>query len=330
MCWLPAAAPMILASRAVAGQSAGRVSRIPMVTSPVATSIYAGIQSAVNAAGGISRLSINGSYSGTKPDVAIVVFGESPYAEGGGDISNLEYQSGNKSDLALLAIICARRVFPVVSIFLTGRPLWVNSELNASNAFVAAWLPGSEGGGIADVIFKNNAGGINYDFSGKLSFSWPKTADQFVLNRHDADYDPLFAYGFGLTYQDTDTLGDNLDTSGGGSGQPQTVFSVPGTIEAEQYSAMSGIQTEASTDSGGGTGGGENIGYVDIGDWLEFNIDVQTSGTYLIEYRLASATGSNGFTTLINGVQIDQQDGAQYRWLAELDNPVGNGELTGR
>ena len=254
---------------------------------PGATSIYAGIQSAVNAGGGTTQLSVAGSYSGTKPDVAIVVFGESPYAEGVGDLSNIEYQSGNKSDLALLESLRAQGI-PVVSIFLTGRPLWVNSELNASNAFVAAWLPGSEGGGIADVIFKNNAGGINDDFSGKLSFSWPKNTDQFVLNRNDTDYDPLFAYGFGLTYQDTDTLGDNLDTSGGGSGQPQTTFSVPGTIEAEQYSAMNGIQTEASTDSGGGTGGGQNIGYVDIGDWLEFNIDVQTSGTYLIEYRLAS------------------------------------------
>ena len=109
-----------------------------------------------------------------------------------------------------------------------------------------------------------------------------------MLNRNDDNYDPLFAYGFGLTYQDTDTLGDDLDTSGG-SGQPQVTFSVPGTIEAEQYAAMNGILTETSTDSGGGTGGGINIGWVDVGDWLEYNIDVETSGSYLIEYRLASS-----------------------------------------
>ena len=287
---------------------------------PGGTSIYSGIQSVVNAAGGTSRLSVSGNFSGTTPDVAIVVFGEPPYAEGVGDLTNIEYQSGNKSDLALLESLRAKGI-PVVSIFLTGRPLWVNSELNASNAFVAAWLPGSEGGGIADVIFKNSAGDINYDFSGKLSFSWPKRSDQLILNRNDVDYDPLFAYGFGLTYQQTDTLGDNLDTSADGASQPQAVVSVPGTIEAEQYVAMSGIQTEASSDSGGGTGGGRNIGYVDSGDWLEYNIDVQTPGSYVVEYRLASNEGSTGFKTLVDGVEIDRQtvpnSGGWQNWLTK-------------
>ena len=273
---------------------------------PGATSIYAGIQSAVNTAGGTTSLSTNGSFTGTAPDVAIVVFGESPYAEGVGDLNSLEYQPGNKSDLALLQSLRDQDI-PVVSIFLTGRPLWVNAELNASNAFVAAWLPGTEGAGIADVIFKTSAGATNNDFTGKLSFSWPNSSDQLVLNRNDTDYDPLFAYGFGLTYQDTDTLGDNLDISNSSSGQADTLFSVPGTIEAELYASMNGIQTEASTDSGGGTGGGRNIGYVDTGDWLQYNIDVQTPGSYLIEYRLASDLGSSGFATLINGTEIDRQ-----------------------
>ncbi|MGB0445585.1 MAG: glycoside hydrolase family 3 N-terminal domain-containing protein [Porticoccaceae bacterium] len=273
---------------------------------PGGTSIYQGIQSVVNSAGGTTRLSTNGNYSGSKPDVAIVVFGESPYAEGAGDLSNIEYQAGYKSDLAMLESLKAQNI-PVISIFITGRPLWVNKELNASNAFVAAWLPGSEGGGIADVIFKAANGEINHDFTGKLSFSWPKQSNQLVLNRGDENYDPLFAYGFGLNYQDTDTLGDNLDTSDNGTGQPDIIHTVPGTIEAEQFSAMFGIQTETSTDSGGGTGGGINIGYVDVGDWLEYSIDVQIAGTYTIEYRLASDFGSDGFTTLIDGTQIDQQ-----------------------
>ena len=272
---------------------------------PGGTSIYQGIQSVVNSAGGTTRLSTNGNYSGSKPDVAIVVFGEPPYAEGAGDLSNIEYQVGNKSDLALLESLKAQNI-PVISIFVTGRPLWVNKELNASNAFVAAWLPGSEGGGIADVIFKAANGEIKHDFTGKLSFSWPKTTNQLILNRGDENYDPLFAYGFGLSYQDTDTLGDSLATDNG-NGQPDIIHTVPGIIEAEQFSAMFGIQTETSTDSGGGTGGGINVGYTDIGDWLEYNIDVQNAGTYTIEYRIASLGGSDGFTTLINGSQIDQQ-----------------------
>ena len=290
---------------------------------PGGTTIYQGIQSVVNSAGGTTRLSTSGNWSGTKPDVAIVVFGESPYAEGQGDLSNIEYQNGIKSDLAMLESLRSQDI-PVISIFITGRPLWVNKELNASDAFVAAWLPGSEGAGIADVIFKNASGDINYDFKGKLSFSWPKYTSQIIINRNDEDYDPLFPYGFGLTYQDTDTLGDDLDTSNSSSGQPQITFSVPGIIEAEQFSNMNGIQIETSTDSGGGTGGGLNIGYVDPGDWLEYNIDVQAAGTYTIEYRLASLPGSSGFRVLAGGVQIDQQfvpsTGGWQSWITRTDS----------
>ena len=300
---------------------------------PGATSIYAGIESAVTAAGGTARLSANGSFSGTAQDVAIVVFGESPYAEGVGDLTSLEYQPGNKSDLALLQSLRDQDI-PVVSIFLTGRPLWVNAELNASNAFVAAWLPGTEGAGVADVIFKTPAGATNHEFSGKLSFSWPNSASQLAVNRNDSSYDPLFAYGFGLSYQDTDTLGDNLDTSGSGGGQSDSIFSVPGTIEAELYAAMSGIQTEASTDSGGGTGGGRNIGYVDTGDWLQYNIDVQTPGSYLIEYRVASELGSSGFATLVDGIELDRQSvpntGGWQNWVtlsATIDLQAGEQTL---
>lgn len=176
---------------------------------PGATSIYDGISAIVTAAGGTARLSVNGSFSGTTPDVAIVVYGELPYAEGNGDLAGLEYQPGIKTDLALLKSLKEQNI-PIVSIFLSGRPLWLNKELNASNAFVAAWLPGSEGAGIADVIFKNASGETNYDFSGTLTHSWPNTSTQYSLNRLDEDYAPLFAYGFGLTYADTDTLGDNL------------------------------------------------------------------------------------------------------------------------
>jgi beta-glucosidase len=138
--------------------------------------------------------------------VAIVVFGETPYAEGVGDIKTLEFQPGTKTDLALLKKMKAAGV-PVVSVFLSGRPLWVNPEINASDAFVAAWLPGSEGGGIADVLVGDAAGKPRTDFRGKLSFSWPRTAGQFTLNRGDKNYAPLFAYGYGLTYASKVRLG---------------------------------------------------------------------------------------------------------------------------
>jgi len=81
----------------------------------------------------------------------------------------------------------------VVTVLVSGRPLLVNEELERSAAFVAAWLPGSEGEGIAEVLFGD------YGFSGRLGFSWPRDAEQIPVNVGDADYDPLFPYGFGIT-----------------------------------------------------------------------------------------------------------------------------------
>ncbi len=176
---------------------------------PGGTSIYAGIEQQVSKAGGTALLSVDGSYK-EKPDVAIVVFGEEPYAEGQGDIDHLYFESNNKKSLALLKKFKQQGI-PVVSIFITGRPMWVNAEINASDAFVAAWLPGSEGQGIADVILANVNDEIQNDFTGKLSFSWPKDAMQTEVNRFDENYDPLFPYGFGLVYGDKDTLTDTLD-----------------------------------------------------------------------------------------------------------------------
>lgn len=174
------------------------------------SSIYSGIEQQVSAAGGQVTLSVDGSYT-NKPDVAIVVFGEEPYAEGHGDIDNLEYQRGHKKDLALLTSLKAKGV-PVVAVFISGRPMWVNAELNASDAFVAAWLPGSEGKAIADVLLKSPTDNIQHDFTGKLSFSWPKLPTQ-IVNRFDEDYQPLFSYGYGLTYQDDTLLADLSEQS---------------------------------------------------------------------------------------------------------------------
>ncbi|WP_333573780.1 glycoside hydrolase family 3 protein [Sphingomonas sp.] len=179
---------------------------------PNGETIFAGIKAAVSAGGGTATLSADGSFT-TKPDVAIVVFGEEPYAEMRGDVRTLEFQPGDKQALALLKKLKAAGV-PVVSVFLSGRPLWVNPELNASDAFVAAWLPGSEGAGVADVLIGDKAGKPRRDFTGTLSFSWPKTAGQFTLNRGEQGYDPLFAFGYGLSYAKPGTVGALSEVSG--------------------------------------------------------------------------------------------------------------------
>ena len=189
---------------------------------PHGESIFTGIRAAVSAAGGTAELSPSGDFK-DRPDVAIVVFGENPYAEFQGDIGTVEYSPGNKPDLQLLRRLRARGI-PVVAVFLSGRPLWVNPELNASDAFVAAFLPGAEGGGIADVLFKAPDGTVAHDFHGKLSFSWPRTPQQAAVNRIPVGGDrpgakatasgasasvaaanasgasPLFPYGYGLRY----------------------------------------------------------------------------------------------------------------------------------
>ncbi len=172
---------------------------------PNGQSIWSGIEQAARAGGGKATLAADGAFT-TKPDVAIVVFGETPYAEFTGDRPSLEYSPDDKSDLALLRTLKAAGV-PTVAVFLSGRPLWVNPELNAADAFVAAFLPGTEGGGVADVLIAGKDGRSANDFRGKLSFSWPRRIDQNVLNRRDAGYDPLFPLGYGLTYAAGATLG---------------------------------------------------------------------------------------------------------------------------
>ncbi|WP_184088299.1 glycoside hydrolase family 3 protein [Sphingomonas xinjiangensis] len=165
---------------------------------PNGETIFSGIRKAVEAGGGTATYSPDGNFT-AQPDVAIVVFGEQPYAEMRGDVRTLEFQPGDKQALALLKRYKDAGV-PVVSVFLSGRPLWVNPELNASDAFVAAWLPGSEGAGVADVLIGNAAGKARRDFTGRLSYSWPKTAAQFNLNKGKPGYNPLFPLGYGLSY----------------------------------------------------------------------------------------------------------------------------------
>jgi beta-glucosidase len=159
---------------------------------PGATSIYQGLKAEIDAAGGQALLSPDGT-APQKVDVAMVVFGETPYAEFMGDQSDVALHHDNAESLEIIKKLKAQGI-PVVAVMLSGRPLYVNPQINAADAFVEAWLPGSEGEGVADVLTGKN------DFTAKLSFSWPKRPDQTPLNLDDATYDPQFAYGFGLSY----------------------------------------------------------------------------------------------------------------------------------
>ncbi|MBB4660287.1 glycoside hydrolase family 3 protein [Parvularcula dongshanensis] len=172
---------------------------------PGATSIWAGLRDAVEEAGGTAVFSADGSFK-EKPDAAVVVFGEHPYAEFQGDQADVALHTENEESLQVLRALREAGV-PTAAVLISGRPLYVNEQINAADAFVAAWLPGSEGAGVADVLLAAPGGAVRHDFNGKLSFSWPRRPGQTPLNVGDEGYDPQFAYGYGLTYEDDIMLG---------------------------------------------------------------------------------------------------------------------------
>ena len=124
-------------------------------------------------------------------DVAIVVLSEGPYAEWYGDTSTLNTLPAE--DFTLLSDAKAAGK-PVVAVIVSGRPVLITDQLANADAWVAAWLPGTEGNGVADVLFGD------HNFTGKLGHTWPQTEEQATLGKDDADYAPLFPYGHGLTY----------------------------------------------------------------------------------------------------------------------------------
>ncbi|WP_207764604.1 glycoside hydrolase family 3 protein [Hyphococcus luteus] len=217
---------------------------------PNGESVFDGLKAAVESGGGQIALSENGAYD-EKPDVAIVVFGEDSYAEFQGDLDNVAFNDPSGEALAIMRKLKADGV-PVISVFLSGRPLWVNPELNASDAFVAAWLPGTAGGGVADVLFRDSDGAVNYDFTGRLSYSWPKNAAQTPLNKGDEGYDPLFALGYGLTYEDDGSLPALSEDSGldeSDKGTPGVYFA--GGEFAPSIKLMTGADVSSLSEDGG-------------------------------------------------------------------------------
>ncbi|HEY8188655.1 MAG TPA: glycoside hydrolase family 3 N-terminal domain-containing protein [Pyrinomonadaceae bacterium] len=155
---------------------------------PGGTTILKAIQGAVSQSTKVT-FSKDGSGAGGA-DVGVVVIGETPYAEGVGD----------KDDLTLAAedVTTVKKMkqagIPVVVVMFSGRPLIINEALGQCDAFVAAWLPGTEGQGVTDVLFGD------FKPTGKLSCSWPRSMAQIPINVGDKNYDPLFKFGFGLTF----------------------------------------------------------------------------------------------------------------------------------
>lgn len=175
---------------------------------PNGESILAGLRDVDGAA--------NVSYSATGEgvdlqsfDVIVAVIGETPYAETMGDIqpsATMRHSDRYPEDLAVLQTV-ARAHKPVVTVFVAGRPLYVNNLINLSDAFVAAWLPGTEGAGVADVLFAAKAASGRYDFSGTLAAPWPAVPCPYAGAASDKASRWLFTPGYGLHYPDSHAMG---------------------------------------------------------------------------------------------------------------------------
>ncbi len=191
------------------------------------------IAASVRNAGGDASISANAEFT-ARPDVAIVVLGENPYAEFQGDIPHLAFRT-RAGDEALITRLRAQGI-PVVVVFLSGRPLFAGRLINLADAFVAAWLPGSQGNGIADVLIASRNGRSPRDFVGRLPFAWPADARSPVSA-------PLFSIGFGLDYQHSSRLGrvnedPRLDVA---ALDNITTFFRRGSVPAPWYMAADGM-----------------------------------------------------------------------------------------
>ncbi|MEV6050599.1 glycoside hydrolase family 3 N-terminal domain-containing protein [Streptomyces sp. NPDC052107] len=145
----------------------------------------------MRAAGGNVTYSKDASTPTDGYDVGVVVVGETPYAEGVGDVGNGHSLQLSAADRAAVDKVCAAMKCAVLIV--SGRPQLVGDRLDKIDALVASWLPGTEGEGVADVLYGKRP------FTGQLPVTWPKSESQLPINVGDASYDPQFPYGWGLT-----------------------------------------------------------------------------------------------------------------------------------
>lgn len=275
-----------------------------------ADTVLAGLREAL----GVDRVTFDPTATAANPgkfDVVVAVIGETPYAETNGDIigsDTMAHSRRHPEDLAVLKAAAAHGK-PVVTVFMSGRPLYSNDLINLSDAFVAAWLPGSEGGGVADALVASK--GKRFDFRGRLSFSWPGVPCPAPENRPDPKRPPLFARGYGLTYAKPVSV-PKLEESDVDACGPATSLPIFNTNDAAPFQ----LQVEA----GGAT---QAVG-ASLNDTLEWpkakpairvattQVNTQQdakSVTWLAPARLlARSTGANNLNALAfagGGLQFD-------------------------
>lgn len=230
------------------------------------TTILQGIRNHAKAGATVNYNATGNGSAGN--DVAVVVIGENPYAEGNGDAGETALKLDSTDLQCLNNIRSENPTIPIVVVLVSGRPMLIGEQLNNWAGLVAAWLPGTEGDGIGQVLFKDN-----YDFTGKLSMDWPA----YFKGINNAEAPQLFAYGYGLKKgQDVPVVVPEEP--------PLEALELPGTIKlAEFVNQSGGLQTEGTSD----VGGGQNLGYCDAGRWAEYYVNVKKGGLYKMTFRLS-------------------------------------------
>jgi beta-glucosidase len=255
---------------------------------PNGQTIGAALAAAVKDAGGEAVVSPAGDKS-VQPDVAIVVTGEPPYAEFQGDIPHLAFKPQHGEE-ALIARLRAQGT-KVVVVFLSGRPLFTGKLINQADAFVAAWLPGTQGNGVADVLVARRGGKPVRDFTGRLPFAWPADARSFIAG-------PLFRTGYGLDYKRRARLGrvnedPRIDLAAFDSA---TTFFRRGVVPAPWYLAADGEVSTRAVDLSAQedarqftwTGSGK---FSIIGTPVDLTKQGQAGAALVLDWRIDSPAG---------------------------------------
>lgn len=218
---------------------------------PGSQTLLEGLQAKISANGGKVSFEPNGHWQ-DRPDVAVVVLGEEPYAEFRGDCDTLAYRPGDATDYHVIERFVEAGI-PVVTILYSGRPLWINPALNKSSAFIAAFLPGTQAGALADLIVSGTPE-PQFDFQGRLPFPWPAYSDHFDVCAESPMRAPLFPFGFGLKLSDKVAWQTVHELSNAKKHDPLTIFDrgVPqGDWTAELVDAAGSSQIKKTSLLGG-------------------------------------------------------------------------------
>jgi beta-glucosidase len=203
----------------------------------VGTTILAGMRQA----GRSVTYSADASAPTAGHDVGVVVVGEPPYAEGVGDIGNGHTFGLSAADRAAVDKVCG--ALRCVVVLVSGRPLDISGIVPQSEAFVASWLPGTEGAGVADVLFGRRP------FTGRLPVTWPRNEGQLPINVGDRSYDPLFPYGWGLRTSRGDAVDRARDRAQAAvvAGGPAAMTRASRLLADAEHALMSGDTRRALT-----------------------------------------------------------------------------------